>query len=32
VSGQHGYEKDNALDAKMTDAQQLYEQYKWIIK
>jgi hypothetical protein len=32
ISGQHGYKKDNALDAKMTEAQQYYEQYKWIIK
>jgi hypothetical protein len=32
VSGQHGYEKDNALDSKMVDAHELYEQYKWIIK
>jgi hypothetical protein len=32
ISGQHGYEQDNAFDKKMTDAQELYEQYKWIIK
>jgi hypothetical protein len=31
VSGQHGYRKDNILD-KMTEAQKLYDQYKWIIK
>ena len=31
VSGQHGYKKDNVLD-KMTEAQKMYDQYKWIIK
>ena len=31
VSGQHGYKKDNVFD-KMTEAEKLYSQYKWIIK
>jgi hypothetical protein len=31
ISGQTGYKKDNLLD-QMTDAHQLYDQYKWIIK
>jgi len=31
ISGQHGYKKDNIMD-QMTEAQQLYDQYKWIIK
>ena len=31
IKGQEGYKKDNILD-KMNDAQQMYEQYKWIIK
>jgi len=31
IRGQEGYKKDNILD-KMNDAQQMYEQYKWIIK
>ena len=32
IPGQHGYKKDNALDKQTTEAQKLYEQYKWIIK
>jgi hypothetical protein len=32
ISGQTGYQKDNAFDSKMTDAHQLYDEYKWIIK
>jgi hypothetical protein len=32
IVGQQGYEKDNAFDKQMTDAEKLYEQYKWIIK
>jgi len=31
ISGQEGYKKDNILD-KMNDAQQMYEQFNWIIK
>ena len=31
IRGQEGYKKDNILD-KMDEAQQMYEQYKWIIK
>ena len=31
ISGQHGYKKDNILD-KMSEAQNMYDQYKWIIK
>ena len=32
IVGQQGYERDNAFDQQMTDAEKLYEQYKWIIK
>jgi hypothetical protein len=32
VSGQHGYKKDNALDKKVKEAQNIYDQFKWIIK
>ena len=32
IVGQQGYKKDNAFDKQMTDAEKLYEQYKWIIK
>ena len=32
IVGQEGYKKDNAFDKQMTDAEKLYEQYKWIIK
>ena len=32
ISGQHGYKADNALDKKMRDADNLYNQFKWIIK
>ena len=31
VQGQTGYKQDSALD-KMSDAESLYDQYKWIIK
>ena len=31
ISGQEGYKKDNIFD-KMDDTQQMYEEYKWIIK
>jgi len=31
IVGQQGYKKDNIFD-KMSDAKQMYEQYKWIIK
>ena len=31
IKGQHGYEGDNILD-KMSEAEQIYEQFKWIIK
>ena len=31
ISGQHGYTKDSIFD-KMSEAEQLYNQYKWIIK
>tara|TARA_Y100000310_G_scaffold271883_1_gene286590 strand:- start:3362 stop:4945 length:1584 start_codon:yes stop_codon:yes gene_type:complete len=31
IPGQHGYKKDNIMD-QMSEAQKLYEQYKWIIK
>lgn len=31
IKGQHGYEGENILD-KMTEAEKLYDQFKWIIK
>ena len=31
IKGQEGYKKDNIFD-KIDDAQNLYNQYKWIIK
>ena len=31
VKGQTGYNKDNIFD-KMTEADKMYKQYKWIIK
>jgi hypothetical protein len=31
VQGQTGYKQDSVLD-KMSDAESLYDQYKWIIK
>ena len=31
IIGQEGYKKDNIFD-KISDAQKMYEQYKWIIK
>ena len=31
ISGQHGYKKDNIFD-KMSEAEKMYKQYKWIIK
>jgi hypothetical protein len=31
INGQEGYKKDNILD-KITEAKDLYSQYKWIIK
>jgi len=31
ISGQHGYKKDSVFE-KMSEAEQLYAQYKWIIK
>jgi len=31
ISGQYGYEKDSVFD-QMSEAEQLYAQYKWIIK
>jgi hypothetical protein len=31
IKGQIGYKKDNALD-KITEAQDLYSEYMWIIK
>jgi hypothetical protein len=31
ISGQHGYKKDNIFD-KMSEAEKMYQQYKWIIK
>jgi len=31
IKGQDGYKHDNVLD-KMTEAEKLYEQYKWVIK
>jgi hypothetical protein len=32
IRGQQGYKSDNALDKKMKEADNLYNQYKWIIK
>ena len=31
IKGQHGYKKNEIFD-KMTEAERLYEQHKWIIK
>ena len=31
IKGQHGYKRDNVFD-KMSEAEKLYQQYKWIIK
>jgi len=31
VKGQHGYKTDNIFD-KMSEAEKIYNQYKWIIK
>ena len=31
IKGQHGYKKDNIFD-KMSEAEKMYDQYKWIIK
>jgi hypothetical protein len=31
ISGQHGYKKDSILD-KQAEAEDLYSQFKWIIK
>ena len=31
IKGQQGYKKDNIFD-KMTEAKQVYDQFKWIIK
>ncbi len=31
IKGQQGYKKDEIFD-KMTEAEKLYNQYKWIIK
>ena len=31
IKGQEGYKKDNIFD-KMNQAEELYSQYKWIIK
>ena len=31
IKGQQGYKKDSSFD-KMTEAKDMYEQYKWIIK
>ena len=31
ISGQQGYKKDGVFE-QMSEAEQLYEQYKWIIK
>ena len=31
IKGQHGYKKDNIFD-KMSEAEKMYNQYKWIIK
>ena len=31
VKGQHGYKTDNIFD-KMSEAEKMYQQYKWIIK
>jgi hypothetical protein len=31
IAGQEGYKKDNIFD-KMTEADKMYKQYKWIIK
>ena len=31
IKGQHGYKGENIMD-KMSEAEKMYEQYKWIIK
>ena len=31
IKGQHGYKKDNIFD-KMSEADKMYQEYKWIIK
>ena len=31
IRGQEGYKRDNILD-KISDAKEMYQQYKWIIK
>ena len=31
IKGQHGYKKDDIFD-KMSEAEKMYDQYKWIIK
>jgi hypothetical protein len=31
IKGQEGYKRDNIFD-KMSEAKELYDQYKWIIK
>ncbi len=31
IKGQQGYKKDNIFD-KISEAKNLYDQYKWIIK
>ena len=31
VKGQQGYKRDNIFD-KMSEAQKMYDQFKWIIK